>query len=392
MTPFGIEGDLAGLARSALVGAVTDSGLGIGQVEEVYFGNGAAGLLQGQEMVRGQVILKDVGLGGVPLFNVENACASSSSAFVLAVTAVLAGRCDVAVALGAEQLVVEDKTRSFGALAAAADTIRIEENRAFTRRWALGILDGEPEEEVVGSPLMAHYAEAARSYMAISDATPADLALVVQKSRAAAVHNPIAQFRRPVEVAAVLEAREVSSPLTVPMCSPLSNGAAAVVVVSSKVARQIGARVGVRATGEATPGSGGGMGPAERSAALAYERAGVSPSDISVVELHDAAASAELMLMESVMLCGKGEAVDLLRRGETALGGRVPVNVSGGLLSRGHPIGATGCAQIAELADQLRGRCGGRQVERPRLGLAQNSGGVLGDGEAVSVVSVLEAV
>jgi acetyl-CoA acetyltransferase len=176
------------------------------------------------------------------------------------------------------------------------------------------------------------------------------------------------------------------------MCSPIGDGAAAIVLCSEEAARRLGAEtVRVRATALVSGRDrvGDEPGAVERAVAKAYEMAGVGPDDLDVCEVHDAAAPAELIVYEELGLCGPGEGPKLLAAGETALGGRVPVNPSGGLLAKGHPIGATGCAQLVELADQLRGRCGARQVDGPRVALAENGGGFLGSDPAAIVITVL---
>jgi acetyl-CoA acyltransferase len=197
--------------------------------------------------------------------------------------------------------------------------------------------------------------------------------------------NPHAQYRDEVTVEEVLASRPISGPLRLLMCSPLGDGAAAVVLRAG-----IG-EVRVRATALATGRDDDGELAVERAAAKAYAQAGVGPTDVDVAEVHDAAAPAELQIYEELGLCEPGGGPALLASGATALGGRVPVNTSGGLLSKGHPVGATGCAQIVELADQLRGRAGARQAEGARIGLAENAGGFLGPDQAVACVTILEA-
>jgi acetyl-CoA acetyltransferase len=216
---------------------------------------------------------------------------------------------------------------------------------------------------------------------------------VAVKNRRHAALNPLAQYRREVTAEEVLASRMVSPPLTLLMCSPIGDGAAAAVVCSAAQAGRLGAKVRVRAC-ELVSGRDSDSGPpgaVERAARAAYEHSGIGPDDLNVVELHDAAAPAELIEYEHLALCGPGEGYKLLSGGTTALGGRLPVNTSGGLLSKGHPIGATGCGQIAELADQLRGRCGGRQAGGARVALAQNAGGVLGEDNAAAVVTILSS-
>jgi acetyl-CoA acetyltransferase len=380
----------ARLACDVVAGALADAGLTPSQVGQVFVGNAAAGLLLGQEMIRGQVFLADAGLGGVPIVNVENACASSSTAFGLAVTAVAAGMVDVALAVGVEVMVVPEKPRVFGALAAATDTLRRPDMLALVGTTTMG----RPSNGDLpnASVFMDHYAHKAAMYLDKSGGTAEDLARVVEKSRAYAEHNPIAQFRTPTTIEEVMAGRIISDPLRLAMCAPIGDGAAALVVVSDEMARKLGRRrVRVAATALVS-GDPDAESPVSRAAAKAYATAGVGPEDVDVVEVHDAAAPAELVCFEELGLAPEGGAIALLRDGQTGPGGRIPVNPSGGLLSRGHPVGATGCAQLAELTDQLRDRCGPRQVPGARIAMAQNAGGVIWDREGAAVVTILERV
>jgi acetyl-CoA acyltransferase len=392
MTRFGKFPDstIRALAEQAVRGALADAGVTAEQVDMVFFANAAAGILTNQEMIRGQVALRYTGLLGVPLVNVENACASSSSAFYLACLAVGSGAAEAALAVGAEKLTHEEKARSFEAIGTAVDQGEIA---ALTRRWTPGGCAGAAAANGAGdgkrSLFMDFYAKKARDYMARSGARVEDLAQVAVKNHRHAALNPLAQYRNEVTAEEVLASRQVSPPLTLLMCSPIGDGAAAVVVCSARLARRLGARVRVRACELVSGREGAGAGTVERAARAAYERGGLGPDDVHVAELHDAAAPAELMEYEHLGLCAPGDGPRLLSGGSTALGGRLPVNPSGGLLSKGHPIGATGCGQLAELADQLRARCGDRQVAGARVALAQNGGGVLGEDNAAAVVTVL---
>ncbi|MGC9538867.1 thiolase family protein [Streptomyces sp. UG1] len=376
------------LTEEAVAAALADAGMTARDIEAVYFGNAADGVLSGQEMIRGQAALRHTGLLGVPIVNVENACASSSTAFHLAVAAVDSGSVDVALAVGAEKLTHPDKTRSFAAIGAAVDLLQLDELKAWSR-------SGTPEnaDDSKKSFFMDIYAANTRAYMARTGATREDFAEVAVKSHRHASLNPNAQYRTPVTAEEVLTSRMVSDPLTLLMCSPIGDGSAAIVVCSPRRARSLpGPAVRVRASvlvsGSDRPNA---EPAAARASAAAYERAGLGPQDLDVVEVHDAAAPAELMVYEELGLCGPGEGPALLKSGATALGGRLPVNPSGGLLSRGHPLGATGCAQLVELTGQLRGRCGPRQVPGARVALAENGGGFLGTDPAAMVVTILTA-
>jgi acetyl-CoA acetyltransferase len=383
MTQFGKFPDagVRSLAESAVSEALADAGLAAESIGSVFFANAVAGLITGQEMVRGQVALRHTGLLGKPIVNVENACASASTAFNLAVGAVASGSVDVALAVGAEKMTHPDKQRAFDAIGTAVDLAEVEELKT-----AMGGGGGDR------SFFMDVYAAMSRAYMERSGATAEDFAEIAVKSHAHAALNPKAQFRQPVTVAEVLAARMISDPLTLLMCSPVGDGSAAVVVASEDYARRLGVpSVKVLASTLVSGRDNDRTLPTgvERASQRAYELAGVGPTDLDVIEVHDAAAPAELMIYEELGLCSPGDGPKLLASGDTRLGGRHVVNPSGGLLSKGHPVGATGCAQLVELADQLRGRCGGRQVAGARVALAENAGGFLGTDNAATVITVL---
>jgi acetyl-CoA acetyltransferase len=403
MTQFGKFPDstIRSLAEEAVTEALRDAGIGPDAVQMVFFSNATAGILHGQEMIRGQVALRHTGLLGVPIVNVENACASASTAFHLACMAVRSGAVDVALAVGSEKLTHEDKTKSFAAIGTAVDMLQLRQLREQVRApqpVTAGATAGSPGVVQGGggdgnrSFFMDIYASMTRAYMERSGASVQDLAQVAVKSHRNAALNPKAQFRTEVTVDEVLASREISPPLTLLMCSPIGDGAAAVVVCSEDYARRLGATpVRVRACTlvSGRDRTSGQPGAVERAAEGAYAEAGLGPEDLDVVEVHDAAAPAELMCYEELGLCGPGDGPRLLASGDTGLGGRLPVNPSGGLLSKGHPIGATGCGQLVELVDQLRGRCGPRQVEGARVALAENGGGFLGTDAAAMVVTIL---
>lgn len=378
MTPFGkfLERNLKSLSEEAVGAALKDAQVEIQEIQCIYFANAAAGVVTGQEMIRAQSSLRFTGLAGKPMFNVENACASGSSAISLARTAVMAGQYDCVLVVGAEKLSHEDKKVSFGAFARGVD------------------LDEPVPAHVgsgTGSVFMDMYAEKARKWMKDRDATKEDFAGVSVKSRRAGSLNPHAQFRVPTTVEEVLGSRMVSDPLTLFMCSSIGDGAAAAVICSEEFARKKGiAPVFIKACAiVSAPGVPGSELVAVSATRRAYEEAGLAPSDVHVAELHDASAPAELMHYENLGLCAPGDGGALFRSGATDLGGRISVNPSGGLLSRGHPVGASGVAQIVELTNQLRGRAGARQRPGARVALAENNGGQLAGDSAVALVTIL---
>jgi acetyl-CoA acyltransferase len=384
MTRFGTGGDrsLRGLSEEAVQAALSDAGLAPSAIGMVAFGNAAAGVLQGQEMIRGQTAMRRTGICGVPIINVENACASGSTAFNVAWRAVACGEVEVALAVGAEKLTHDDKRRTFSALSTALD----QEEIPAIERDLYGSAGMPPGRSV----FMDIYAAMANAYSQVSGATKEDYAKVAAKNHCNGALNPKAQYQSRVTEDDVLASRTISGPLTLLMCSPLGDGAAALVLCSMEVADRVGCvPIKVRASVLVSGDPDGKVPAAQRAARQAYELTGLGPEDLDVVELHDAAAPAELIIYEELGLCSRGEAPKLLATGQTQLGGRVPVNASGGLLSRGHPIGATGCAQLVELTEQLRGSCGARQVEAPRVALAENAGGWLGSDPAAATVTIL---
>ena len=397
MTSFGKHLDLGlkAIGGEAVQTAVKDAGLELSDLEAAWVGNAAAGLVTGQECIRGQVILRGIGLGKLPVVNVENARASASTAFNQAAAMVTAGAYDVVLALGAEKLYHEDKAKSFAAFSGAVDVEFITELMAGLAEDAAS---GGAEKASSGggkkrSMFMDIYAAVARSHMDRYGTTDEQFAGVSAKNSRHGALNPRAQFREELTVDEVLDAPMIAEPLTRPMCSPIGDGAAAVVLVSERKARELGIGDGVRVVSSVLRsgwdrGSGEG-GAAALCAEEAYEEAGVGPDDLDVVECHDASAPAEIFAYEDLGLCPEGEGGRLVDEGVTALGGSTPVNTSGGLLRKGHPVGATGLAQIVGLTEQLEGRSGDRQVDGASVGLAHNGGGTIGTDVAALCVSVL---
>jgi len=385
MTRFGKfrEATLKSLGREAVEAALAAAGVDPGRVEAAYVSNAIAGLITGQEMIRGQVVLRAMGIGDVPVVNVENACASASTAFHLAWLAVASGLYDCTLALGVEKMTHADKRRTFQAIATALDV------EALAAPAAPGAPGGAGESRSV---FMDLYASRVRDYMARHGASKRHLALIASKNHRHASLNPYAQYREPLSVEAVLGTPVVVEPLTRAMCSPIGDGAAAAVLCAADTARRLTSEPVYVAASVLRSGKDRAAGEPSivgRAARAAYEAAGVGPEDLGVLEVHDATAAGELFAYEDLALCGPGEAAGLLERGVTELGGSRPVNPSGGLECKGHPIGATGLAQIAELVWQLSGRAGGRQVPGARAALAQNAGGHLGGESAACCVTIL---
>jgi acetyl-CoA acetyltransferase len=395
MTNFGkfLDRSMKDLAAEAVNGALGSAGVEKNKLDVAVVGNATAGLITGQEMIRGQVALREMGIGGIPIINTENACASSSTAFHVAWMYVASGMYDVALAVGMEKLYHEDKRRSFQAIGAAVDVEWVQQMQAAAKAAKEnGDRDNPAPEEGAGekrSMFMDFYAAFARQHMQKYGTTKEQYARVAVKNHYHGSLNPHAQYREVYSLEDVLTSPPVAEPLTRLMCSPIGDGAAAAVLVSAEKAKQFTTKpVFVRAS---VLGSGSDRNPGDpditsRVAKKAYDMAGVGPEDLNVVECHDASAPAELVLYEELGLCGPGEGGKLIDSKATYFDGPIPVNTSGGLISKGHPIGATGVAQIYEIYTQLRGEAGDRQVRNPKVGLTENGGGMVkGEAAALSV-------
>jgi acetyl-CoA acyltransferase len=390
MSRFGkfLDRGLRDLAEEAVHNTLEDTGSNIRDIQAAYVSNSVAGLITGQETIRGQVVLRRTGLMGVPIVNVENACASASTAFHLGWMAVASGMYDCVLALGVEKLSDPDKAKSLRAFNSAVDVSELAE---IEKRI------GRSGEEASGRSLFMDLyismlsSGAPSSEGAIGRITREQMALVSVKNHYHGSLNPYAQYREEVTLEQVLQSRSVVGPLTVLMCSPLGDGAAAVLIVSAEYARNKGLRgprvdASVLVSGRGDDRS---MEPStQRAATRAYEMAGIGPEDIDFAEVHDAVAPAEIGIYEDLGFCAPGEGAKLIEERATWLGGRLPVNTSGGLLSRGHPIGATGLGQIVEVTWQLQGKGGKRQVQNCKVGLTQNGGGHIGFDAAAMAVHI----
>lgn len=353
--------DVSQLGAEAALGALTDAGMSIKDIEMFVCGN----LFQANAM-NGQKILQQIGQTGIPVFNVSNACATGSTAFREAYVGVASGMYDVTMAVGVEQM------GKMGLLGGGARS------------------GGESVEGVLGSGLMpAVFGQAGVEHMRKYGTTAEQFAKISVKNHKHSVHNPLSQYQVEVSLGDVVKARMVAYPNTLYMCCPTGDGAAAAILVSEEKLKQFTTKPIKVAASVLTsdPYTDRDLTMpdvntlTQNAAKQAYEKSGLGPQDLDLVELHDCFATAELLHYENLGLCGEGEAGQLIDQGETALGGKIPVNVSGGLLSKGHPLGATGVANIYELVNQLRGNGGARQVEGAKAGLAH----VIGLGSACTV-------
>ncbi len=396
MTPFGTYLDKThdDLTATAVRSALADCGAATESIGMAIYGSVVQPALSGNYVVPGQFALRKMGIATIPVLNVENACASSSSALSIAYDYVRTGLADVVLAVGVEKLNTEDRDARFKVFNQPADIAQAE---SFLERNGprLAPLEVQVDKSGPRSILMDSYAASARLHMQRFGSTQRQLAAVAAKNHCHSVHNPMAHFRKPFTIDEVLAGRAVSYPLTVPMCAPISDGASAVIVCSKEAAKRHPNATPVRVLAcVLRSGSNREVDDLDHhvtriASNAAYEMAGIGPSDLSVAEVHDASAYGEIAETEALGLCTFGEGGVIAERGDTTVGGRIPVNPSGGLESRGHPLGATGLAQIYELTQQLRGRASGRQVENARFAIAQNGGGFIEVEEAACCVTIL---
>ncbi len=364
------------LVVTAARAALADAGLSTKAVESAFVANALGASTTHQEMIAGQVALRSLGIADIPVFNVENACASASSALHLAWMSVASGAVDVSLALGCEVMTSAPKAEVARAIGRGLDVETYAQGDAPTGR----------------SAFMELYASLARDYMERTGCTSRVFAEVAAKNYRHGAANELAQFGAELDADAVLASRSIIDPLTLLMCSPFSDGAAAAVIVSEDVlarctGRPVEVLASVIASGSADPSVDGNA--VVKASRRAYETAGIGPADLSLVELHDAVAPAEVWEYEDLGLASPGDGPKLVAERATSLGGRIPVNPSGGLVARGHPIGATGLGQIHEAVVQLRGQARPRQIDGARLALTQNAGGFVELDNAAIAIHIL---
>lgn len=436
-----LDRSIKDLSAEAVRGVLRDACIDPSDLQSAWFANSGWGDAGYQHCIRGQVALRPLGITSLPITNVENACAGGSTAFHGAWKDVAGGFCDVSLAIGAEKIYQENRFAVFAGFMAGTDVENlVSESRrmvqdiaampstpppaaarpqARTRprtmrdRWhdlrdqivtgiRLGEAIGYPEVRELAklakgdhSPFMDIYGFKAREHMRLYGSTARQLAIIASKNHWHSSMNPHAQYQFEVSVEQVLADRIVAPPLTRAMCAPIGDGSAAAILMSEDAARRHGlmdravkVRASVLGSGRDRADDEPDIG--ERLARIAYDQAGLGPQDIHCVELHDATAYGEMHQTEALGFFAKGEGGLHAERGDTRIGGRIPVNTSGGLLSRGHPIGASGLAQIHELVTQLRGEAGRRQVQGARIGMAENGGGAIGKEEAAMCIHILE--
>jgi acetyl-CoA acetyltransferase len=400
-TPLGrhVEKTVKDLTREAVTAALADAGLTQYDMEAAWFANVRQGQMEGQNSIRGQCALTAMGFGGLPIFNVENACASSSSALYQAYAAVKAGLHDIVLVAGTEKMHYPEKRQAMmEAFFGGTDIHEMQGTWEALQHLGAGIGPARTEggDWRQQSFFMDVYASLARMHMKMYGTTQTHFAHAAAKNHGHSALNPLAQYRTPMSVEEVLQTPPIAWPLTRAMCAPISDGAAAAVVCSERALDRVASSRAVRIRGMGVSSTT--HRPAEAlhahcvslAAERAYAAAGIAASEIDVVEVHDASSFAEILQIENLGLCAHGEGGPYTASGATTLGGECPVNVSGGLVSKGHPIAATGLIQLHELVTQLRGEAGARQVRGARIAVAENGGGFVRIEDAAAVVTVLD--
>lgn len=394
------DGSVRAMAGDAAKLAFDDAGLSKDDIQAAYVANTFWGMFSNQHSIRGEVMLWDMGLRGIPIVNCENACAGASTALHLGYTAIRAGMYDVVLALGSEKITHENKALSLSAYATCMDVENFEEHinmfMEINKKLDFKLPDGETPPGEGRSIFMDAYALGARWHMKTFGTTQRQLAAVCAKNHWHGSMNPNAQYQEDMTIEEVLGAKPVTYPLTRPMCAPVGDGAASAILCSERYLKKLNnarpVKILASVLGSGIDRSLDGVDIGERLSRKAYEIAGLGPQDIDLAELHDATAYGELHQYEAMGFCPLGDGGLFAESGATRIGGRLPVNTSGGLECRGHPIGASGLAQIHEVVQQLRGEAGKRQVEGARIGLTENGGGNLGVEEASMTVHIMEKV
>ncbi len=448
-----LDKSIKDLAAQTVLGCLEDAGIEKKDIQSLWFSNSGWGYAKGQDSIRGQVAMRPIGIDTIPITNVENACASGSTAFHHAWLEVACGLYDITMAVGVEKLYSPNKSAIFAGFLGGIDIencVKIAESlsvyslteeekkalAAFKKKYqpadnnnkktkkkktirerfrdtrdriTVAIMLGEKlGYDVVKkmsrlsagdhSPFMDVYGFAARQHMKRYGSTIEQLAVIASKNHFNSTLNPNAQYTFEVPVEKVLADRIVSYPLTRSMCAPIGDGAASAILCSEATVKRLGlsgravrVRASILGSGQEKPFDSDKPDIGARLAKQAYEVSGLGPEDMNMAEVHDATAFGELVQAENLGFCPRGEGGLLAESGATRLDGRIPINTSGGLISRGHPIGASGLGQLYELVSQLRGEAGKRQVKNCRLAIAENGGGALGSEEAAMCMHILEA-
>lgn len=384
------------LTREAVDLALSDAGTDVERIQAAWFANTRQPMLEGQNTVRGQIALRPLGFDGIPIVNIENACASGSTALLQSVAYLKARLADVALVIGAEKMFFPDKPGAmFAAFKGGTDIHAIAATQDWINTLAAEVAPEDVDDTAQRSFFMDVYAAIARQHMKTFGTTVRQMATVAAKNHRHSTMNPLSQYQLDMTVDEVLADKPVCWPFTRSMCAPISDGAAAAIVCTESALADFDRSRAIEIRGlSLVSGTRRDIGDyrnhiGRRAALQAYQQAGLSAADVDVAEVHDATSFAEILQIENLGFCAQGEGGPFSESGATSLGGQVPVNPSGGLVSKGHPVAATGIAQVFELVTQLRGEAGERQVTDARVAVAENGGGFYGVEEAATAVTVL---
>lgn len=404
-TAFGKKPDTSfkDLTRQAYLEVLADAGLDSGErIEQGWFGNCGMGTF-GQRNIRGQVcftplVREQLFPQRVPIINVEGGCATASMALHGAYKDILSGEADMSLAIGVEKTFVPgDPGKTLEIFEGGID--QLDPHEWMDYYCQAGEASGIPFAPNAGGGtlFMDTYAMQAAYHMNTFGTTRGQIAFAASKNHAMGARNPKAQYRFELTPAEVLADRAISWPLTRAMCAPVGDGAAAALLCSAAALREMPAAVRERAVRVLACVLSGGKyrsldepGLSQVAARRAYAKAGLQPTDIDLAEVHDATSFGEIYQAEMLGFCQIGSGGAFVGSGATTLGGVIPINLSGGLVSKGHPVGATGLSMVYELAGQLRGECGERQVAGAHTALAENGGGVIGFDEAACAITLLQ--
>jgi len=389
--------ELGALAMDAVF---KDAGLDKENIEAVFFSNSFWGHFEGQHSIRGQCVLRPYGLLGIPIINVENACASASTALFSGYMALKSGEFDVVLCLGAEKIAHPDKALALASFTGGFDKTDLKDTFNLYEELSKQFEIPMPPDDGLGkSQAMETYGVMSRWHMWKYGSTQEQLAKIAVKNRFNGSLNPNAHWQEPVSLEKVMNDRVISYPITRPMCAPVGDGAAAAILVSErhlgklKGPKPIKIRALTHTSGSAKRTMDETQDVGERLAKIAYDKAGLGPEDIDIAEVHDATAFGELHQTEALGFTPEGTGGEFIESGKSALEGELPINTSGGLISRGHPVGASGIGQIYELVTQMRGAAGKRQVPKDvRIALAENGGGIMTLEEASMTITILEKI
>lgn len=403
MTGFGrlYDYSVKDLTRMAVNDALADAGCKKEDIQAAFFANQYQGTLEDRPMIRGPIALAAMGFERIPCMTMDNACAAGTTAFWNAINFVRSGAGDVALAVGAEKMNIPgEHEKVLKSFRTALDLDRMDEHMEAIRKMGEGVEVPPNSESEQRSFFMDIYAARARARMRDYGLTQRQIAVICAKNHYNSQFNPKAFYHKNYAVDEVLAARPICYPLTLPMCAPTTDGGAAVIVcneggldrIKADRKRAIKVCACVLMMGNAYKREDPNEEVTYYAVRKAYEEAGVGPKDMNVCEVHDATAFAEVVHAEALGFCPRGEGGRFAEEGHTSLGGSIPINPSGGLESKGHPIAATGCAQLYELVTQLRGEAGDRQVANARFAIQENGGGKLNllDEEGVVAITILQ--